>query len=537
VRIELLTNKDYQQQTLERLDSTIEELMAQGIPQQKMAILVRTNSYIPIIANFFAEHRPEISIVSDEAFRLDASPAVKVIIQAMRFLVNPDDKIAKAFLAKAWEDKPLHEETTLPERFTNEKDDLLRMPIYELAEQLYDIFHLERLKGQSAYLCAFYDQIAAFVDEQQGDISMFLKEWDNTLCGKTIQSPETDGIRLISIHKSKGLEFPTVIIPFCDWRMEHNDILWCKPTEDPFNQLPIVPVDFSAKQMEGTIYESYYDEEHQQNIVDNLNLLYVAFTRAANNLFVIGKRGTNTSRSAIIEQVLPMLSIDDAVISGVEDENATMEFTFGVLSHKQHKQEKAHQPNVFLTIPTPIEVDIHTFEQKVIFRQSNKSQEFADTEENEETERQKGYIPMGSVLHHVFSTIRTTADINQALDQLEGEGVIYDDEITRERIERMIRKRLESPRVADWFSDRWQLFNECTILNVDPITNKVYERRPDRVMTDGNEMIVVDFKFGHPRDAYHDQVREYIHLLENMGYRNIKGYLWYVYSNEIIEVS
>ena len=144
---------------------------------------------------------------------------------------------------------------------------------------------------------------------------------------------------------------------------------------------------------------------------------------------------------------------------------------------------------------------------------------------------------MGSVLHHVFSTIRTTADINQALHQLEGEGVIYDDEITRERIERMIRKRLESPRVADWFSDRWQLFNECTILNVDPITNKVYERRPDRVMTDGNEMIVVDFKFGHPRDAYHDQVREYIHLLENMGYRNIKGYLWYVYSNEIIEVS
>ena len=537
VNIRLLVDDNYQERTLELLCQQVSDLIAAGIPSGDIAILLRVNAYIPLIANYFMEHLPDLQLVSDEAFRLDASPAVKVIIQAMRFLVNPDDKIAKAFLAKAWEDKPLHEETTLPERFTNEKDDLLRMPIYELAEQLYDIFHLERLKGQSAYLCAFYDQIAAFVDEQQGDISMFLKEWDNTLCGKTIQSPETDGIRLISIHKSKGLEFPTVIIPFCDWRMEHNDILWCKPTEDPFNQLPIVPVDFSAKQMEGTIYESYYDEEHQQNIVDNLNLLYVAFTRAANNLFVIGKRGTNTSRSAIIEQVLPMLSIDDAVISGVEDENATMEFTFGVLSHKQHKQEKAHQPNVFLTIPTPIEVDIHTFEQKVIFRQSNKSQEFADTEENEETERQKGYIQMGSVLHHVFSTIRTTADINQALHQLEGEGVIYDDEITRERIERMIRKRLESPRVADWFSDRWQLFNECTILNVDPITNKVYERRPDRVMTDGNEMIVVDFKFGHPRDAYHDQVREYIHLLENMGYRNIKGYLWYVYSNEIIEVS
>jgi hypothetical protein len=90
--------------------------------------------------------------------------------------------------------------------------------------------------------------------------------------------------------------------------------------------------------------------------------------------------------------------------------------------------------------------------------------------------------------------------------------------------------------VAEWYDEKWTLFNECTILNVDPKTGVVYERRPDRVMTDGKEMIVVDFKFGRKRDEYKDQVREYMQLLLSMGYHNVRGYLWYVYSNIIEEV-
>ena len=88
--------------------------------------------------------------------------------------------------------------------------------------------------------------------------------------------------------------------------------------------------------------------------------------------------------------------------------------------------------------------------------------------------------------------------------------------------------------VADWFSDRWTLFNECAILTVE--NGEVIERRPDRVMTDGREWVVVDFKFGSPKDEYHDQVREYMQLLADMGHTHIKGYLWFVYSNRIEEV-
>jgi ATP-dependent exoDNAse (exonuclease V) beta subunit len=144
---------------------------------------------------------------------------------------------------------------------------------------------------------------------------------------------------------------------------------------------------------------------------------------------------------------------------------------------------------------------------------------------------------MGSILHEVFSTIRTTADIDEALRRLELEGVIYEENLTHDKIASMIRRRLDDPRVARWFSDRWRLFNECTILSTDTRTGAVYERRPDRVMTDGDETVVVDFKFGHPRDEYRDQVREYMQLLTQMGHHRVTGYLWYVYSNQIVEIT
>ncbi|MBR2178335.1 MAG: Dna2/Cas4 domain-containing protein [Paludibacteraceae bacterium] len=100
----------------------------------------------------------------------------------------------------------------------------------------------------------------------------------------------------------------------------------------------------------------------------------------------------------------------------------------------------------------------------------------------------------------------------------------------------MLKKRMESPTVKEWFSDKWELFNECAILSIDE-KGEVKNRRPDRVMKSGDEMIVVDFKFARKRDEYHEQVKEYISLLQSMGYKNVKGYLWYVFSNDIEEVA
>ena len=560
VSIRLLPADDYQTATLKQIAETIATLRAQGIPQKEIAILVRVNQYIPTIARYFMEQMPEVTIVSDEAFRLDASNAVCLLVQALRLLTHPDDQLTKAAIVKNWHHDVLGEpaednrlllstvdlDSGLPEAFRNHREELTAMPLYDLVERLYDIFSLERLSEQSAYVCTFFDQLAAYVSENTADIFAFLNEWDETICKKTIQSDETEGVRILSIHKSKGLEYPYVIIPFCDWQLEkqNDNILWCKPAEEPFSDLPIAPVDYSQRQMMGTIYEHDYLQEHLQNTVDNLNLLYVAFTRACKGLYVLGRRNAKNLRSTLIEQCLPLVAkeLSDAVIEGMEDDKATLSFTYGTPASPRSDTSRitphasAKTKNPFLKPAEPLPVAFSYHESKVSFRQSNRSQAFIEGDDEEKAQRHR-YIQAGSVLHEIFSTIRTVNDIPDALRRLQFEGVLYDEEMTAEHITMMLKKRLENPRVADWFSPRWTLFNECTILSVE--NGEVKERRPDRVMTDGQEWIVVDFKFGSPKPEYHDQVREYMNLIQKMesvSSDKIHGYLWYVYSNKIEEV-
>lgn len=557
VNISLLPSDNYQENTLQLMADTIETWHQQGVPFQQIAILVRANKHIPAIAEYFSLHLPDIPIVSDEAFRLDASVAVCLLIHALQLLTHPDDQLAKATVAKLYQRSVLGSSAAeeelfskkqpldglLPETFVHHTDELLQMPIYELIERLHNIFQLSRLDDQSAYLCAFYDQLNRFTQDNTTDINAFLREWEETICSKTIQGGGINGIRILSIHKSKGLEFRHVIIPFCDWRLEIPDVLWCEPQADPFNALPLVPVDYGEKQLKGTIYERQYLDEHLQNTVDNLNLLYVAFTRAISSLQVIGLRSNKTTRSTLIGDVLPTLveNLKGSVLTGREDEKKPLAFEYGVSDFSEYAAQHASSnplstaiatDNVFLKPVTPQLVHLETFDVKTEFRQSNRSREFIEgTDEAEEL----SYIKIGSVLHEVFSSIRTSDDIEPALQQLQQEGILYDDEITREKLMRMLHKRLEAPGVKEWFTDRWQLFNECSILCLDADGN-VQERRPDRVMTDGEVTHVVDFKFGRPKEEYHEQVREYMQLLKQMGLPNVKGWLWYVYINKVEEV-
>lgn len=547
VEVRLLPAADYQEQTLLYIKETVEMLISQGVSQNDIAILVRTNDIITRIAHYFAEEMPDVNIVSDEAFRLDSSVSVQLLIDALRLLTHPADNLAKARIIKNYHTEVLGEDSSdatlllkninpdqlLPEAYIQHFDDLLMLPLYELVERLYSIFELHRLKGQSAYVCTFYDCLMEFTMDNSTGIDDFIETWELELHKKTIQSDELQGIRILTIHKSKGLEYDHVLLPFCDWRLERGETIWCEPQEAPFNELPVAPIDYAEKKMIGTIYEQDYLNEHLQLTVDNLNLLYVAFTRASRNLFVIGKRKYKVSRSFLIENVLPELTLDGMQLEGIEDEQSEIFFSYGTLSIGQKKEKKASN-NVFLQPSEQLPVELETFGNKTEFRQSNKSREFIETDDEETT--QQGYIKIGSILHHVFSTIRTTDDINTALQQLEQEGILYDDEVTVAKVTTLLRKRLEDPRIEDWFSGKWTLYNECSILFTDA-DGHVVERRPDRVMSDGKQMVVVDFKFGRPRAEYQDQVREYMRLLQQMGHTQVEGYLWYVYSNKIDTVT
>ena len=552
VDIRLLPAADYEESVLQQMTDIVTSLMAQNVSQRSIAILVRNNASIPVIARHFLATMPGVSIVSDEAFRLDASSAVCLIVSALRLLVHPDDQLTKAAIVKTWQQDILHRSASdnellladnnldalLPSDYIEAFTALRSLPLYELCERLYAIFRLSEIEGQGAYLCAFYDQLTDFIADNTSDIDTFLHEWDDNLHTKTIQSDETNGIRLISIHKSKGLEFAHVICPFCDWPLEHTgNVLWCTPTEAPFSDLPIAPIDYSQKQMMGTIYEPDYLQEHLQTTVDNLNLLYVAFTRACESLYVIGRRGAKGSRSALIEQALPLVADDlqSSILEGLNDDAACLRFSYGAhVIPSAVEGSPSLFDNPFLKKATSIHVPVETFASKATFKQSNRSRAFTEGDD-EETLQRRNYIQTGSILHEVFSTIRTADDIPDALERLQFEGVLYDEQTTPERITSLIRKRLEDPRVADWFSPRWTLFNECTILSLAN-DGQVRERRPDRVMTDGQQWIVVDFKFGAPKPEYVAQVQEYMDLLDSMGHQHIHGYLWFVYSNKIEEI-
>lgn len=553
---------DYKQKILNELIENIRQLLDQGYKQKDITILARSKTVIPDIVDSFQNIDTNVSLVSDEAFRLDASLAVNVIIEALRLLTHPHDKLTESKLVKLYQQQVIKtgkdindlfvgENSTelksfLPSGYIDKFESLSRLSLIDLVDEIYSLFSLDSLEGQSAYVCTFYDTLNEYLRDHPADIDDFIEEWEDTLSSNTIQSDEVDGIRLITIHKSKGLEYDNVLIPFCDWELEKTNgiTIWCSgdDKEKPYGELPLIPVDYSSKML-GTVFEDDYKEEHLQNTVDNMNLLYVAFTRAGKNLFITGKKykertSGKSERSHIIQYIIEELAkeLPGAIIDDAGD-NGPISFELGTLSTCEERVEKEKATeNPFELSPKTHKLKIETFPHPVSFRQSNKSHDFIKGEDIDPSDA-KRYIKVGNVLHQLFSTILTEADIEPRLKELEQAGIIYNDDITSRELQNKISCALSNEKVKNWFSPRWKLFNECTILDYDKETGDVYEHRPDRVMTDGKEMIVVDFKFGKPRDEYHEQVQRYMRLLMRMGYKQVSGYIWYVLRNEIVPTS
>ena len=595
VKISLYPSKSMKEAVLEELIETIKELFNNGYGgknQSKIAILVRSKSNIQDIVNALLQSfGNEINIVSDEAFRLDASLSVNIIVSAMHLLTHPDDVLTRGKLVKLYNQEVLKKPLTdtdllvsinesnnidtknidkkerrklateqqmaklnsqLPPEYVANRELLLGLPIVDLVDKLFMLFGLDQLEGQSSYICTLYDTLNDFLKDHTADIDDFINEWENSLSSKTIQSDEIEGIRIMTIHKSKGLEFDNVIIPFCNWEMEKKGTLWCetKNKPAPYNKLPLLPIDFSRDKLIGTVFEDDYKEEHFQNIVDNLNLLYVAFTRASKNLFVFGLRQGKTTldniakgtppgnRSYAIELALRQVSeqLQGSLLSFPDDIGSEIHFEYGTLVPETHEKEHVVADNPFLIKPDKHIVSIATYPQAATFKQSNKSIEFVKGEDVDPSDRTR-YIKIGNVLHQLFSTIYTTADIPARLNELEQQGIIYNDEITSAQLRTRIEDAITNPQVQEWFSKRWQLYNECTILEYNKDTNEMEEHRPDRVMTDGKEFVVVDFKFGKEREEYKKQVQQYMEILIRMGHKKVSGYLWYVVKNNVVEVN
>ena len=556
----------------------IQKMNNEGVPYNKMAILVRNNRDASTILAHFALKYPDIQLISDEAFLLSASPAVQLIVHALRCINdkvdlneynqrtqgkhhNKPDTIALAYVTHSYRNDVLGEnlewtdiinryDELLPTEFSAEKRKLLKdKPLYELCEELIKIFQLNKAEGAAPYLFAFLDHILAFLEDNPSDIERFLAFWDENLYKKAVPAGDVEAVRILTIHKSKGLAFHTVLLPYCHWDIEKNhkdELLWCEPQKAPYNELPLVPVPLS-KTVENSIYAEQYAEERLQRRIENLNLLYVALTRAKQNLYIwanVSYKKEKDKKSKETNFVLEPSTIGNLICMSLEEmdtENLTKEedadvWHYSVAEPKRKssttRKEQTHNPLKFRRNPKIVE--LRSCDNKVEFMQSNRAQEFLAEDSNEEKTLQESYISQGKLLHRLFANIRTTEDIDRSLLEFQQQGLIANDKAA-DNLRILIDKRMKNPIVADWFDGSWQLFNECTILSRDK-DGVLKQQRPDRVMVKGKNAVIVDFKFGNPQQRYREQVEKYSQLLQRMGYNSIKAYLWYVYTGNIDEV-
>ncbi len=550
-------NDEFSLQCIQLTQNHIATLLASGARQRDIAILIRENKHITLMGNSLKEKFPECTFVSDEAFQLSSSVAVNIIVNAMKVLANTRDLFSRTQLAtdhhvyiltKDVSEMLLNRATGkedinkwLPSEFVSREEQLRAMPLNDMAEEISRIFHIATLSSESAYVNAFFDALTAFTQTNIPDLDTFVEYWDSVMYKKTVKGGDIEGIRLMTIHKAKGLEFDHVIVPFCNWELDRGSTLWVEPAEQPFADMPVIPL--NSKKLKETIFSDAYHEEKLQNAVDNLNLLYVAFTRAKKNLFVIGRNNlsmrNSNNRSRLLQDVLPLVaeSLATTFLGDVTSKDEELSFSYGSLYVKN--TEKKATNNIFLQEKTPHPTNMTFSPSKVEFRQSNGSREFVAASDDDD--ERKEYIKQGTLRHNVLSHIYHLSDVERVLSSFMEEGVLSDADpkLNKAAIAKLIRERVEdnkNPLVREWFAEDAEVLNECTILSRDPQTHQVAKLRPDRVVRRGNQVTVIDFKFANPKEEHRTQVSTYMSLLRGMGYDSVKGYLWYGYTNNIEEV-
>ncbi|WP_102407252.1 UvrD-helicase domain-containing protein [Parabacteroides bouchesdurhonensis] len=554
VKVEFLSgddDKDWKEEVLGRLPGLLEQLQDNGYALKDIAILVRTNQEGAMVANTLLsckEANPsscyKYDIISDDALFISSSPVVRFMVALLRFLKNPDDLTNEQMavfsyitLLGDWQEET---KGSMNLSFSPEmRQELLgfsRQSLYEITEGLFRLFAKQFPENEHVFVQAFGDMVSEYSQKESPDLSRFLKWWDETGYKKTIATPDgQNAIRILTIHKSKGLGFKAVILPFGDWEIDHKPIkpviLWCHPNQSPFDRLHLVPVRYSAA-LGNTIFAKDYFKERLHAFIDNLNTLYVAFTRAKEELIVLSPRPKKVNeKSGCVEKIT---SISDLLWAGLntyidttrEGESLmNLPVSFDTQSGIFELGDWWH-PNADVNKEADIEevamkhIRSVSSDERLQLRLHGKGFFFDD-------ERRKH----GALMHEILSRIRTKSDIAISVDNYRLAGIVDKDEA--EALYSKLSELLDLPEVSPWYDGSFRVLNE-----VDILFSKGLSKRPDRVMIGENGVTVVDYKFGEVQDKrYHNQVRTYLDLIRRMGYNEVKGFLWYVELNKIEAVN
>lgn len=559
------TKNEFRENSLTLLLEQVEKVQQSGVRPEEITILVRDNSDGERIAKAFWERKKNepqagcvYDVITSDTLKINGSPVVRFIVNFFKFFTRKEPQLVRAEILYVYYmvlfpngqetgNEPLIElhdlfdtGSPLPKLFDAwlEEDTrsefqtgLLALPLYELAVTIADHFQLGKITGEKLYLQAFLDLVLEYGREESGGISGFLEWWEIIGMNKTLNLPVIRNfIRISTIHQSKGLEYHTVFIPFCNWEIaihpHKTPYIWSIPESDPFNMLKMVLLKCD-KSLKDSIFSHDYYQEMLYSVMDNLNLLYVAMTRAVNNLFITMpyKEGIKqySSVAELIQNIIENNFMPDSIDQeryidfnkcwNPEDKIFELgELKFAPIQDLPYKANRQNIPLVLNSNTNRMEIRLH-------------SKDYFLLTGDKRTER----INKGTIMHKVFEKIRFRKDIRPAVNQMLSAGLINpaEGEDLIEKIEGM----LQQHPVSEWFGSQWKVLNERDILR-----NGESKHRPDRVMISDNKAVVIDYKTGEKSDKDVRQMKGYLADLRKMGFEGCEGNIWYLQRNEIVKV-
>ena len=519
------------EETLDKTDlyvlatlNTIQKTLKQGFQYKDIVILTRKRSQGIAIANYLTEQG--IPLLSSETLMIQNATEVRLIIHLLKYLKNSSDLESKAnflqYLAKNSKDKlPIHDFIAQGMALFQETDfelwlmsfdvslsfqNIRKKSLYEAVETI--IAKFLNPKVSNAYVQYFLDIVLERDIRNQAGISDFLNFWDKNAEKFSIPSPEgTNAVRIMTIHKSKGLEFPVVIFPFAeeDYTRKPKDKLWLNAEEQDFG-LPKVLIDNSSA-VEGFGEEAaeVYNQKKQEELLDNINVLYVALTRAEEQLYVISNMNLSSKGE------LPKNNMCSFFINYLDnkvgfDENQ-LEYEFGNSMKLSAGKEYVDTSK---TIPLVKEI------------LNPKNIKIAQREALMWGTHQQEAIEYGNVIHEILSFVKTKNDVDLAITKSIENGLITFAQ--KEIVFNTIQEIVNHSELEICFAEGNEVLNEQTIIQKEGRTIK-----PDRmVLTKNKEVLLLDYKTGTHNVKYQQQLENYQTAIELMGYKVTKKALIYI---------
>lgn len=538
-----LNGQRVQNDILSDMFATIESLLQQGEKPSDILILVRRNAEALDIVKYFThlkDTQPElalskVSMVSSDSFQLDRSSSVLLAISALRY-IDTRDQVSGKYIELLTRDTDATERLKQIDR---------QLPLYEMLQQVVRILECDE-QGQFryddiAYINCLLDKVRDYVYSYGSNRRAFLQYWDDTMHSNAISAPESNAIRVMTVHSAKGLESKTLFIPFCSWSMEteatKNNKIWCEaaePMQKGVEPLKYIPIHDCSQMADTPLYKEAYETEHQDQRIDSLNMLYVALTRAADNLYIYA--GVQMNKDGVADKTVASLLLRTWELQGEIIEAAKnysdaeqpcfVEYSSGAPYIHKDEGKKAEQLFGFNNAEE-IQAGLCSSGDVVRFRQSQESAIYTALSGNAEDMLE--HINLGNICHDILSQVAVREQLPHVIDDFYMRGII-DTEEQKQKISELINRAWTEEKLCDWFSGRWTLLREQAIL-----VNGT-ECRPDRVMIRDKHAIVLDYKFGAKQEKYATQVRGYMDAMRQLGYSDVEGYLWYAKSEKLEEI-